>query len=60
MDGWLDGRTNDITISVEPFFLKCALKFIADFQFLGLFMAIKHDLSNIKISGCHAPLPVLV
>jgi hypothetical protein len=32
-------------------------KKIADFQGLGLFMAKKHDLSEIKISVCHAPGP---
>jgi hypothetical protein len=30
--------------------------FIADFYVLGLFMAKKHDLSDKKISVCHAPL----
>jgi hypothetical protein len=32
--------------------------FIADFHVLGLFMAKKHDLSDKKISVCHAPLPL--
>jgi hypothetical protein len=32
--------------------------FIADFHVLGLFMAKKHDLSDKKISVCHAPLAV--
>jgi hypothetical protein len=31
---------------------------MADFQFLGLFMAKNHDLSDKKISVYHAPLPV--
>jgi hypothetical protein len=31
--------------------------FIADFHVLGFFMAKKHDLSEKKISVCHAPLP---
>jgi hypothetical protein len=31
--------------------------FIADFHILGLFMAKIHDLSDKKISVCHAPLP---
>jgi hypothetical protein len=31
--------------------------FIADFHVLGLFMAKKYDLSDKKISVCHAPLP---
>jgi hypothetical protein len=31
--------------------------FIAEFHVLGLFMAKKHDLSDKKISVCHAPLP---
>jgi hypothetical protein len=30
--------------------------FFADFHVLGLFMAKKHDLSDKKISVCHAPL----
>jgi hypothetical protein len=29
---------------------------IGDFHVLGLFMAKKHDLSEKKISVCHAPL----
>jgi hypothetical protein len=33
---------------------------IADFHVLGLFMAKKHDLSEQKISVCHAPLPPLL
>jgi hypothetical protein len=33
-------------------------KIIADFHVLGLFMAKKHDLSEKKISVCHAPLPL--
>jgi hypothetical protein len=33
-------------------------KIIADFHVLGLFMAKKHDLSDKKISVCHAPLPL--
>jgi hypothetical protein len=33
-------------------------KNIADFHVLGLFMAKKHDLSDKKISVCHAPLPL--
>jgi hypothetical protein len=32
--------------------------FIADFHVLGLFMARKHDLSEIFFSVCHAPLPL--
>jgi hypothetical protein len=32
--------------------------FIAYFNVLGLFMAKKHDLSDKKISVCHAPLPL--
>ena len=32
--------------------------FIADFHVLGLFIPKKHDLSEKKISVCHAPLPV--
>jgi hypothetical protein len=32
--------------------------FIADFHVLGLFMAKKHDLSEKKISVCHAPGPL--
>jgi hypothetical protein len=36
---------------------KCKF-FIADFHVLGLFMAEKHDLSEKKISVCHAPLPL--
>jgi hypothetical protein len=28
------------------------------FHFLGLFMTKKHDLSDKKFSGCHAPLPL--
>jgi hypothetical protein len=32
--------------------------FIADFHVLGLFMAWKHELSEKKISVCHAPLPL--
>jgi hypothetical protein len=32
-------------------------KKIADFHFLGLFMNKYHDLSDKKISVCHAPLP---
>jgi hypothetical protein len=32
--------------------------FIADFHVLELFMAKKHDLSDKKISVCHAPLPL--
>jgi hypothetical protein len=32
--------------------------FIADFHVLGLFMVKKHDLSEKKISVCHAPLPL--
>jgi hypothetical protein len=31
--------------------------FITDFHVLVLFMAKKHDLSDKKISVCHAPLP---
>jgi hypothetical protein len=31
---------------------------IADFNFLVLFMAKKHDLSDKNISVCHAPLPL--
>jgi hypothetical protein len=31
--------------------------FIADFHVLVIFMAKKHDLSDEKISVCHAPLP---
>jgi hypothetical protein len=34
--------------------------FIADFHVLGLFMAKKHDLSEKKISVCHAPRAVAV
>jgi hypothetical protein len=33
-------------------------KIIADLHVLGLFMAKKHDLSEKKISVCHAPLPL--
>jgi hypothetical protein len=32
-------------------------KIIADFHVLRLFMAQKHDVSDKKISVCHAPLP---
>jgi hypothetical protein len=32
----------------------------ADFHVLGLSKTKKHSLSDKKISGCHAPLPVLV
>jgi hypothetical protein len=32
--------------------------FIADFHVLGLYMAKKHDLSQNKISVCHAPGPL--
>jgi hypothetical protein len=31
---------------------------IADFHVLGFFMTKKHDLSEKKISVCHAPLPL--
>jgi hypothetical protein len=37
---------------------KMKKKIIADFHVLGLFMAKKHDLSEKKISVCHAPLPL--
>jgi hypothetical protein len=33
-------------------------KIIADFNVLGLFIAKKHDLSEKKISACHAPVPL--
>jgi hypothetical protein len=33
-------------------------KNIADFHVLGLFMTEKHNLSETKISVCHAPLPM--
>jgi hypothetical protein len=33
-------------------------KINADFHVLVLFMAKKHDLSDKKISVCHAPLPL--
>jgi hypothetical protein len=33
-------------------------KIIADFHVLGLFMAKKHDLSEINFSVCHAPGPL--
>jgi hypothetical protein len=36
---------------------KCKF-FIADFHVLGLFMTENHDLSDKKISACHAPLPL--
>jgi hypothetical protein len=33
--------------------------FIADFHVLGIFMTKKHDLSDKKVSVCHALLPPL-
>jgi hypothetical protein len=33
---------------------------IADFHVLGLFMSKKHDLSDKKMSVCHAPLPPML
>jgi hypothetical protein len=36
---------------------KMKKKIIADFHVLELLMAKKHDLSDKKISVCHAPLP---
>jgi hypothetical protein len=38
--------------------VSCREKFIADFHVLGRFMAKKHDLSEKKISVCHAPGPL--
>jgi hypothetical protein len=40
------------------FVMRKIKKKIADFHVLGLFMAKKHDLSDKKISACHAPLPL--
>jgi hypothetical protein len=40
------------------FVMRKIKKIIADFHVLGLFMAKKHDLSDKKISVCHAPLPL--
>jgi hypothetical protein len=40
------------------FVMRKIKNFITDFHVLGLFMAKKHDLSNKKISVCHAPLPL--
>jgi hypothetical protein len=43
--------------ALQPFSVEKNEKFIADFHVLGLFMTIKHDLSEKKIV-CHPPLPL--
>jgi hypothetical protein len=59
----MDRRTDDITISVEPIFLKmcskkCALKIMANFHVLRLFIPKKSDAQVGRVNTFHILLTI--